>query len=182
MHHITTKIKIHIDKQLKKHIKDFRLLQAMVFFWSEVAEPYEKKYNEACVRILMEDEDNNRAGFFCVEGQDLHFWLNAKKVQEAVSSKTAYKSFRKSLFFVLLHEMGHGIHFLQKCRSHNLEACYKKWRARVKKTYERMHAKDPSLSKSAMTRNIPEEIFADRFAYRHLTYFENLYEFQGYVI
>lgn len=178
--HISKKIKIHIDEKTKEKVDAFKLMQSIVFFASDIFEKHEDKFDLLMFHLVNKDDKGSQGCFF-VHEKELHFVVDSHQIEMAVQSGFTFSSFKKSLFFVLLHEIGHGIDLLDKYNYRpiqTLETFHDEGNEKIKAIYDEFS----DLTKMEISREIPEEIFADRFAYKNLSYFENLYDFDGFLI
>lgn len=106
--------------------------------------------------------------------------INPLSILDQVSQNLLFKSKRKSLFYVLLHEVYHYLTFL--------DSYIKNAKERTAEEYQEMlllsHAQkfeefQGDIRFTQWQANLPEEYQADIFALDNLANFENMYAFQG---
>ncbi len=169
-------IKIYINKRCK--VDHYKLLSSCVFFvhdlFYENFESFEVLH--ICFHSKKEYGKECSCGRFYVLGNELFCEIN-------LGLKTVYfDDYLKSVFFVLLHELGHAKRLLEM-----LEKVVKKMSCQdthniiLEENYK-IKLENKHLSEIEISRLIPGEIHADQFAFRNLSYFENLYLYNGFLL
>lgn len=173
------KIKVYIDPVFKG--KKHNLLQSIVFFCSDVFKNFSNFYDELIVSVSNEEE--NIQGCFLVIGKTIFCNVYLEEIAKACKVGISFKSFCKALFLIILHEVGHAVVFLEDY-SRNVDLGLEEYFDQTNKIIgDKLESlKLTGLSKMETSRQIREEIEADRFAFKNLSYFENLYEFEGILV
>lgn len=101
---------IRIDyKNCPVEIDNHRFLQAVVFFCNDVLSQYIGKFEQ--INIYFDDsiQDDWSGVFFCKENS-IYINLNSNNIRNS----RCFRNFRKRLFYILLHEIGHADDLLNK--------------------------------------------------------------------
>jgi hypothetical protein len=178
---INNKIKIAINTlenimDIDPEIDTNKLCGSLVFFADDVL--YNKFYKKA---YFIFDLEKDTQGCFFVHEEILYFIANPQEINKACKNDLSFPDFKRSLFFTILHEIGHGIEALKIASNKNLSVTDvgDQLDQKILKIKESLKEKDLNLSERDISRYIPSEIRADRFAFSNLHYFINLYEFKG---
>ena len=172
------RMNINIDKS--KHYNDYQLFSAIIFLVQDVFSEYTKLNFTFILQLTDEvDEEITSHGFTCVcDGNEIIINIFLHNIIESNKKDPDFKSLKKNIFHIILHEIGHAIEAV------------KRWNGNKEKTLEETF--DNNIDERKSYQKIPkgykremmwlrdkEEIICERFAFKNLSYLETLYEFKG---
>lgn len=180
------KILFFISKEIKD-LNNYNLLQSCVFFIKNTFHKYLNLFDQINIEICTQKEYTaDSEGCFVVVKNNLYCLVNIDQTKAKIENNTSFKTLEKSLFFTILHELGHAYYMLKSFNKSNsklnIEEYYDEGDRNIGNQIKDIKEKDPDLSEIEVSRLIKEEIFADNFALKNLSYFENLYEYEGILI
>lgn len=155
----------------KSKINEYKFTSACVFFVHDIFNEYFDNFGTIYIH-LNENTEFNRRGCCCCVKEDICCEVY---VDEILFLRAYPDNIIKSIFSCLLHELGHAYEIVSKYdkeKYKTLEEYFDIIDNIARKIYE----DNKTISEMEISRLIPDEILADRFAYKNLSYFENLYK------
>jgi hypothetical protein len=163
-----------------KRLHQHRLLQSLLFFCKETLSPYSDILR--AVHFNLSEETLKSVGITWCNEDTAFVLLNPKKIASMIKKKMLYANYKKSFFFILLHEIAHVLQFVMEFRKGNfrdLKACVTEMVKKEKALEEAINVAYPELDEFQIHLLLPDEVNANQFAHKNLAYFENLYSFEG---
>ena len=147
------------------------MAEACLIFLSEIFEKYEYVPK---LKISIDNNLRGNTGFFEIIGDKVFISINSKHIYE---NKYGYKNKLDTFIYHLLHEFGHLDDMLSKVindeYSYLEDFFYKSWKPYIDEQLKFIKEKYKGVTCSE------NEIFATRFAFKNLSYFRDIYNFNG---
>ena len=181
------KLRINGGKESTKFIEYNydNLLQSIVFFIHRELKDV-KRENIVKLQIDLEtclyDKEYKQNGNFTINDEEYGvISVSCKNVKQQCENNLMYNNNLKGLFYVLLHEIYHYLDFMKrynKSKKKTTPQTFFIYSRLIPRSNLSKYKKD-SFEWFQEYSKIKDEIEADEFAFRNLSYFENLYYYQS---
>lgn len=167
-------IKIYVNT--KYGLKKYETIKACVFFVHDYFAKHYKKFKKFNIQLCSNTEyldacgGTDSFGTCFVTENEIYCVVNMEKIKKNKEPFGA-KHFRKNVFTILLHEIGHALDLIQKVnKNKNLDKCYQENLLERHKIL-----KESKCDYEEFYFSFIDEVSSNQFAYKNLSYFDNLY-------
>lgn len=156
-----------------------RMMQSLVYIAEDLFSGYKDLDFVLCFSIQSEREEGvtHQGCAIVYDENNLLLSVSIPSIREVSKAYGGYKTLRKNIMHTILHEMKHGLTYLYEWN--------KDLRLSLEDVYEnindegKLYYNDSDEDYIFAWLNRKEELECERFAFKNISYFESIYDFDG---